>query len=31
MFLADFEPMIRQLKEQFKSKLDYTIVFDRSD
>jgi len=28
MFLADFEPTIRQLKEHFKSKLDYTIVFD---
>jgi hypothetical protein len=30
MFLADLEPTIRQLKEHFESRLDYTIVFDRS-
>jgi len=30
-FSVDLESLIRQLKEHFKSRLDYTIVYDRGD
>jgi len=29
--IANLEPAVRQLKEHFKSRLDYTIIIDRTD